>query len=223
MKKSFLLIAVLLTTAMASAQIELIKTFDAHFDFYFNQLNYPSPVKIDKLAAISQVAERQDSVILFNEDFSVYRQYRFDGEIYYVTQNLCSTSGKIEFLVCKRIGNYPNEIAEIKIFDEDGSVIKDLGTFNTIEGSVMFISIGEDKHMLVIGDFLQSSAEGNNTGKTIERTQIYSVPGNGKPTTGLFDAPSCSAPRANRKALRNGNVFVDTPEHIYTIGGQVMK
>lgn len=216
MKKTILLIAALFVVAMANAQITKIATLDGNVTVDADN------VSCGNVLYGSESTENETKLTFYDDNFNNYKTLTINkadpiNHVYIaqVSRNYFTTDGKISFIYDEYSGSLDSGfiIERCEIINEDGQIVYSFGK-NYGEGCPVY-KIGE--HYYLLRETLTKIGTDN-----IWKTSIYQLPGNGEPSTDIDSAPAIT-PRAIRKAIRNGNVFVDTPEHIYTISGQVME
>lgn len=132
-----------------------------------------------------------------------------------VSRNYFTTDGKISFIYDEYSGSLNSGfiIERSEIINEDGQIVYSFGK-NYGEGCPVY-KIGE--HHYLLRETLTKIGTDN-----IWKTNIYQLPGNGEPSTDIDSAPAIT-PRAIRKAIHQGQIIVNTPEHDYTVDGQTLK
>lgn len=119
---------------------------------------------------------------LYNKDYFLYKTVSFTppaGYIIshpdYITRDLFNADDKIEFIVILELSPTPehlNTLSICRIYNEDGTVIKDLGTAYSFNSTVHKIS-ADNSWRLAVNKMSYSQSSGT---KSI--TEIYSLPGN---------------------------------------------
>lgn len=206
MKKTILLIAALFVAAMASAQITKVATLDGTVSIYGND------GVCGNVLYGSEGTENETKWTFYDDNFNNYKTLTINKTdpsyhvyIAQVSRNYFTTDGKVCFIYHEYYILDKYMAVRNDLINEDGQIVYSFGKEYGDSGVVY--KIGEHYYLLYPNN---------------KKTDIYQLPGNGEPSTDIDSAPAIT-PRAIRKAIRNGNVFVDTPEHIYTISGQVME
>ncbi|MCQ2348063.1 MAG: hypothetical protein MJZ65_02630 [Paludibacteraceae bacterium] len=211
MKKTFILIASIILTVSASAQLQLLKTIDGNVRQAGTSV---SPMYADNGLPVQyfvKIADDRRSATFYDATtLNEYKVVIFSTDIAQIVcafKYVWALEDKLYFLAIPRD---EEENSGLALYDENGIVIQtfssryeDFGLIQTTQGYLFYV------------------CQANEVWK-ITSIDIYSVPGNGESTTDINEVIS-STPRANRKALRNGHVFVDTPEHVYNALGGVMR
>ena len=184
MKKILLGLVMLLTTATMNAQIELQYVLEGDCIFHYEER--VSMYGVDDLF----FTKTDEKTYAYNKsDFSLYGVFDF-GKSFVVSRNIFTTDNKLCF-ICENIeGIYPNKKSKVTIFNEDNEVIKIIQLNGVSEGCCFPIKCG-DKYKLVIGEYIPNfdSETGNYLG-SIQKTYIYSCPGNGETTTSVQNVPA---------------------------------
>jgi hypothetical protein len=164
MKKYALLIIYLLVIIDIKAQINFEHSFNG-----IEQLDLGGYIYIpkDKFFILSS----NNTISIYNSDYSLYKTVPYSppsnyiiGAIGFSSKTLFNTDNKYEFVVFLNTSNYSSYMYQI--INEDGTVIKNLGTYNI--GRLMVIAKIDNSFKLCIYDFSNSYSN----------YDIYSLPGN---------------------------------------------
>lgn len=176
MKKIILYISFLfLGLGSTNAQINFEHTFTTKsgFDWFVSNTNGIMYVFTDTLT---------NQVKIYNTDYSLYKSVSIDRPVgYYVSiclpsEKLFDTDSQIEFLCTYEDSQYNcsvnpcvyTTISKAKVFNEDGSILKDFGTFNKSTDGGEIINNGSE-YKLILRWYTQSNGESD--------YDIYSLPG----------------------------------------------
>lgn len=224
MRKSIFIIAALIATTFANAQITLEHTFpDVILQIMTtgDDGSLSTPIQMPTLQApyfynykeghpgegqgVSGYGTAEnDKLELYDlETLNLYKTITLPGimegyRICYVTKNIFTTNGKVALI-------YGN-----KIVDEDGNIIF---SFDTAPDNFQLIKV-KGTYKLVV--YTSWGHMGSN-----HSTYIYSLPGNGEASEDVV-TPS-SSKRNARKIARDGQVLVETENSTYTLQGQEVK
>lgn len=226
-KKSIFILATLLVTTFANAQITLEHTFDGWFTisadmygdlynyvqspYYYNVLvntksnNEPQPASPERVK--NSKNESGVAVELYDvDDYSLYKSIKINPETYVrvlslVSRNILSTDNKVCFCLFDE-----GDGEESYIYNEDGELLA------TIKGTSPAILKVNDKYILI------SRYSKNDK----QFTYIYSLPGNGDADTDL-ESPEAPRKASARKVARDGQVYIQSNAGTYTIQGREVK
>ncbi|MDR2009683.1 MAG: T9SS type A sorting domain-containing protein [Bacteroidales bacterium] len=179
MKKSIYMLTALVLllgcTMISNAQITLEHTFNGQTSY---GKYYLFTGDIDYYIMTDDV---NNQVKFYNPDYSLYKSvnitpasgYKLNSaSLYYTT--LFNSDNKIEFIVqfhdpaAISEGNH-NSNYKLIVYNEDGTIIKDLGSFYLCSPSICQINNGDYKLVLLKWIY--------NSGTTTQKTDIYSLPG----------------------------------------------
>jgi len=206
MRRSIFILMTLLAATFANAQITLEHTFDGWIDdLPFSAKNY--------IYTLGDIFVQRLNGNVYVTDAHTYNATIVPSVIanqglWLTAKGYLTTDNRICFIVSNGSKTTPNETHQISIYDENGTMIQDLGSCNDESLKLFQLKNGEYKLCFYrkIGENYQ--------------TEIYSLPGNGTPT----NAVNPIAPRHNaRKYLRNEQVLIESEERTYTIQGQEVK
>ncbi len=160
-------ISMLLFPKIISAQINLEHTFDgyiAHGNSHFYTHNY---------YATGVLSTNQ--VKIYKEDYTLYKTvsitppegYTASGSVLCLSKNIVTTDNKLSFFIVFQNGSAPqNQQSMIRLYDENGAIVKDFGYFHFIIG-VSFHKTADNKFRLSIAKHIDGE----------HKTEIYSLPG----------------------------------------------
>lgn len=214
MKKFTFFLAVLFSATFANAQITLEHTFDGWVtistDLYGDIYHYiQSPYFYDM-----EPGDNSSTIKIVNlydiEDFSLYKsvsiQMSGGYSVALVSRNILSTDGKVCFMLFSQYQDPESPGRYSFIYDEDGRQIA------TVKGDSPSLVKVNEKYILMTRDEIGDA----------HKTYIYSVPGNGEPSTDVV-APVSPKRSSARKIARDGQVLVETETSTYTMRGQEIK
>ena len=173
---SMITVCVLFFSQGANAQITLEKTFDENVLYP----GYISPF----IGFYASANTATNQVKLYNEDYSLYTTvtitpptgYKFKSTALF-SKNIFTNDNKITFFVCFDSGNYDNLSEHLRLYDENGTMLKDFGYAYLLSPSVHVTS--DNKYRLRVERW-------NVPAPVTYTTEIYSLPGT--VTTGLRSA-----------------------------------
>lgn len=207
MKKTILLIAALFVAAMASAQITKVATLDGTVFIYGND------GACGNVLFSEETMENEAKFVFYDDNFNNYKTLTINKTdpsyhvyIVQVSRNYFTTDGKVCFIYHEYY-ILDNKYMAVRndLINEDGQIVYSFGKEYGDSGIVY--KIGEHYYLLYPNN---------------KKTDIYQLPGNGEPSTDIGSAPAIT-PRAIRKAIHQGQIIVNTPEHDYTVDGQTLK
>ena len=154
-----------------NAQINLEHTFDGnvgHNGYFFAPLNYYTYYNVDA-----------KQVRLYNENYSLYKQVVITPPANYsissvtlFSKDIVTTDGKITFFVQftnpNVVSTNPNSYSAMKLYDENGTVVKDFGYAYMFSPS--FHQIADNKYRLANLRYIYGTP-------FKYQTDIYSLPG----------------------------------------------
>ncbi|MDR0605331.1 MAG: T9SS type A sorting domain-containing protein [Bacteroidales bacterium] len=158
------------------AQINLEHTFEGYASYYGSNIGSYGDINMFILSD-----PEANQVKLYNEDYSLYKAititppngYKISSTILYCTRKLFNANDKIEFIVHftqSSVDADNNNNDYMRIYDEDGNVIKDFGNAYTWSPSIIKLSNGQFK--LRISKYIYNTSNPNTC-----KTEIYSLPG----------------------------------------------
>lgn len=216
MKKILTFVAVTLLATSAFAQITLVQSFDGQVQpltgyGFLGETSYFCLSNKDN-----------NTITLYDSNFSVHKVvsvttpsgYVFNG--YSAAYYNIFANNKVGFFVVFQNPSYAgtNDYSKSMIIDEDGNVILDLG--NSANAQPMFFYMKNTWYML----YWKYEWNEAHTAFSINKTIIYSLPGNGE----AAEVNEVSAPRnPARKYLHNDQVLIDSNNRIYNLQGQEVK
>ena len=227
MRKSAFILVALFTATFTTAQITLEATFNGQIPVWLTaDIQYFDAGKLP-------IIHGDTLLELYNEDMSLYKQVRFapsqvNNPVMNALRHMPSatkggpTSGC--FLISQNIFTTDNKIAFIrwsngtlKVYDEDGTLIKDLGGNDYGWFGIITVN-GKYKLGVVESKWV---SDGEYIGHEEYKTQIYSLPGSGELSE---DIVALSSPkRSARKIARDSQVLIQTETDTYTLTGQEIK
>ena len=192
-----------------NAQITLEHTFNNAQVF---NLPYAHESKFRTLGDIMNWTSNGDMYVADANTYTTIQLPKIpNGYIGCVAKGYFTTDSKVCFIVSVFNEQFEgtNEARHLYIYDENGTMIQDLGTCN--RASFCFFQLRSGEYRLcIIKDFVDS----------IYNTEIYSLPGNGEAQA--VSTPS-SPKRSARKIAREGQVLVQTDNNTYTLTGAEVK
>ena len=227
MKKSIFILTALFAATFANAQITLEATFNGQIPVWLSaDEQYFDAGKLPIIYG--------DTLLeLYNEDMSLYKQVRFapsqvinpgmnaprhmpsatkggpTSGCFLISQNIFTTDNKIAFIRWSD--------GTLKVYDEDGTLLKDIGDNNKGWFGIITVN-GKYKLIVVEGEWV---SDGEYMGHEEYKTQVYSLPGNGEIRTEIT-TPS-SPKRSARKIAREGQVWVETDTNTFDLRGQEVR
>ena len=218
------IVSLLFFSQTANAQINLMHTFDGSisWNWYSPTINYYTGVNITT-----------KQVNLYNEDYSLYKSVTVTPPAGYdiantsnFSKNIVTTDGKITFFVFfTNFSTDANSTYAIKLYDENGTVVKDFGY--SASYSINIHSVSNNKYRL---SFLRLSYNPYPT-NPIYKTEIYSLPGTAPTPTNVksMQIENTSMPPYPNPAntiitlpyqLKQGEMSI---MRIYNINGQLIE
>lgn len=211
MRKITFILAALFAANFANAQITLEHTFEGNVQ----PQTYSFPDFENTYFIQQNTAEQK--VIIYNTDFTLYKTanislpdgYNFNT-IMLSLYNIFSPN-KLGFVVSAIKPGNQNTQLWFGVFDEDGVLLKDLGY--AYSNSFMLCEINNTFYLLV------SKMSINTTDYTTsyEKTDVYSLPGNG-------DAQTLNSLHLQkhfaRKIIRDNQMLIETETNTYTLRGE---
>lgn len=213
MKKFTFFLAVLFSATFANAQITLEHTFNGWYsvssDAYADQYNFIEAPYFYEIRLRTDTEKKVVVNLYDTEDFSLYKSIpistTFDGGaiVTSVSKNIFTQDNKVCF--CLYEDDYENA-NETLVYNEDGIQIASLyGTNPCI--------------VKIKGKYRLINRTPTGSGHI---TYIYSLPGNGEPSTDIV-TPITPKRSSARKIARDGQVLVETETSTYTMRGQEIK
>jgi hypothetical protein len=163
---------------VSNAQITLEHTFDGDVSYFGTGALIGNNTGVNLYGFVNTTTSQ---VKLYNEDYSLYKSvtitppsgYKIDASISCISKTLFNSNDKIEFIVTftrsSTLENY-NDRSACKMYDEDGTLIKDFGTSYVLQlFGIIKLSNGEYK--LLIKKYIYDS------GTAYYNTNVYSIPG----------------------------------------------
>ena len=197
MKKILLGLIMLVTAATMNAQVELEGIINGTLtNTYLISNNY---VGLKNQYVSHHV---NDSVYIYDENFSLEKQFFLPKYPEVIAKNIFTTDGKICFVYEIEQGAFPDVKSSVVIVDEEGKIVNniELEGFNEIGIYLAFIN---DAYKLLIPECSYANGE-----CVFYRTRIYSCPGNGETTTSVENVPA----KVKRNAYPNpANELVTLP------------
>ena len=208
MRKSIFILATIFAATTANAQITLEHTF-------VGEVSAPSLTQ-DIIGDYFVVKDRTNTVNVYDaKDYSIIwtlpKQTGKKVNAWLFSSNIFSTDGKIACVVKfsdEQIND--NTKSHYYVYNEDNTIIADLGVAWDNE-YICFLKFSTGYKLLI---------EKVSTDYSFT-TEIYSLPGNGEPSTDIV-SPS-SPKRSARKITRDGQVLVQTDTNTYTLTGTEVK
>jgi hypothetical protein len=211
-----------------NAQINLEHTFEGHVPYSgSNASDIYEGVNLFLL-----FTPESNQLKLYNEDYSLYKTVTLTPPYGYellsspplISRRLFNTNDKVEFTVLFSESSADadrNNDYNIRIYDEDGKVIKDFGNANSFSSNVIKLSNGQYKL------WLQKSTH-NGSNPTTYKTEIYSLPGDVSISAIKEGVNEYSAPYPNPSnnivhipyQLKKGEVSL---MRIYNMQGQLLE
>jgi hypothetical protein len=123
-----------------------------------------------------------NQIKFYNEDFSVYKTVNIDRpkgyniDVELISEQLFNLDSSIEFICVFYKQSYTNingSSTMIKLYNDNGTIVKDFGTYNYMGAGARIISKGGINQLLIDGDLLTSL----NPYKYQYVYQLYSLPG----------------------------------------------
>ena len=209
MKKSIFILAALMVATFSNAQITLEHTFTGSLD--------GGPMIDQNVWGDFYVVRNKTT-----KEINIYDANTYDvvctlsvpnmTRAALFSKNIFTTDGKFAcFVQVKDESKSDNTRSHFYIYDENNSIVADLGTSWDAEW-VNLVKLSTGYKLLVE----KVAPDYNFT------TEIYSLPGNGEPQA--ISAPSSpKRSSSTRKIARDGQVLVETDNTIYTLTGQEVK
>jgi hypothetical protein len=156
-----LMVVALSLSQVANAQINLEHTFNGNATHYGSGSMIGNNTGAD---LYGYVQNSSNQIMLYNEDYSLYKAititppagYNINSSISFVSKSLFNSDNKIEFIVTfinpsalQQGGDY-NTYCSCKMYNEDGSLIKDFGTsYQVLPWSIVKTSSGDFKLLIL--------------------------------------------------------------------------
>ena len=208
MRKTIFIIAALFAATFANAQITLEHTFN-------NASIYKLPNYDGKASTLGDIMWWESNGDTYVADANTYATIQLpkipNVSVDYVIKGYFTSDSRVCFIAYYRneqlVGT--NEATHLYIYDENGTMIQDLGTGKYLSYGFFQLKSGEYK-FYIRRTFVDNT----------ENTEIYSLPSNG--SSQAVSTPS-SPKRNARKIAREGQVLVETENNTYTLQGQEVK
>jgi len=169
---SALIVTTLLSTQLLHAQINLEHTFDGYVSPNYEYVN-----PIINYYVESMNFSTSNQIKIYKEDYTLYKSVSITpptsyapSQTYSFSKNIFTTDDKITFLVMfVKDGSTDNTRSILRLYNEDGAMIKDFGNAYIFSPSIHLTS--SNKYRLLVLKYLFG-------GSTFTyKTEIYSVPG----------------------------------------------
>lgn len=163
----------LLFSQKVNAQITLEHTFDGNVDYSTSSYFYPG---IDYYTYFNS---ETNQVRIYNKDYSLYKSITITppanyhiSSVYILSKNVFTNDNKITFFAYFTQDNASmnNSLNNLKLYDENGVVIKDFGYLYSFHPSVHIVS---NKYRLSVVRYIYTNSNNSIT----HETDIYSLPG----------------------------------------------
>ena len=207
MKKTIFILAALFAATFANAQITLEHTFNNASIYlpspYYNSKDYLT------LGDIMWWISNGDTYVADANTYATIQLPKIPNvSVGYVVKGYFTSDSRVCFIAIVRNEQLEgtNEATHLYIYDENGTMIQDLGTGKYLDYGFFQLKSGEYKF------FIRRTFVDNT-----KNTEIYFLPGNG--SSQAVSTPS-SPKRNARKIAREGQVLVETENNTYTLQGQ---
>ena len=210
MKKSIFILAALLATTFANAQITLEHAFDVYVEPNYFQLIGSNQYITDDEILFRHDYDTKTVTIYDAITYDLITELHYSGYLSYFAKNLFTADNSYAVLCSFSVGN---GASHWYVYDASGqNVIADLGVF--YGESVSYIFNSSTGYKLAIGGKYESISAPYGT-------RIYSLPGSGATT----DISDVSAPRHYNvhKYLHNDQVLIDSNDRTYNMQGLEVK
>jgi hypothetical protein len=171
MKKNVLL-AIILLFGFVGAQINFLHTFEGYFYPNTNSYNLAD----ENLNVCYSLYPASNPIKIYNEDFSERTSVNIqvpDGyqisNMSCLSEKIFNTDSKLEFIVVFSSSNTGNQKNIMRLYDENGNVLKDFGTSYSINAYLHLTSNGDYRLYAIRYDASTSPSK--------YYTDVYSLPG----------------------------------------------
>ena len=212
MKKSFIILAALFAVSFAKAQITLEHTFNGDlYPWTYTLSGFTSAQLVygDLFFSITQNYSTDDRLI------TIYDANSYEAVINLHTNSFGFVAARGYFSTSNEVMVLLEQNNHLVLLSESGELVQDLGEMTLNGNPPQIIRMSDGTCKLYVRSATYYMGEPTNV-----VTRIYSLPGNGVPTS--VASPS-SPTRSARKIACDGQVLIETESNTYTLTGQEIK